>query len=44
MRRLTHSEKSLMWAAALWAVFLVGQVHNAVAHHRPPHEASNDAP
>lgn len=43
MRRLTHSEKSLLWAAALWAVFVIAQVHNAVANH-PAQEYHDAAP
>ena len=41
--KLTHRQRSLLWAAALWSIFVVAQVHHAVAHHAQS-EASNAAP
>lgn len=30
--KLTHRQRSLLFAATLWGIFLVAQIHHAIAH------------
>ena len=42
--KLTHRQRSLLFAAGLWGIFLVAQIHHAIAHNKSQEQAQDAAP
>ena len=39
--KLTHRQRSLLFAAALWGIFVAAQVHHAIAHDKTQDRAQD---